>query len=109
MAKYLSVYESNSTQYLNLSVDEFRMITILALDAGVKILLPEGRGYTLTFNIAGDAAGTKSIREYIQSNIMELINSSATTTVLQLPKQLPFILTDGILTAYAEIATIEYN
>tara|TARA_Y100000592_G_C5480985_1_gene325458 strand:+ start:1173 stop:1505 length:333 start_codon:yes stop_codon:yes gene_type:complete len=109
MAKYLSVYEANNTQYVNLKVDDFVIITILDLSVGVKVELSNGRGFTLNLNVAGDATGTKNVREYIQSNIMDLINSSATTTVLQLPQSLPFLLNDEEgETQQAQISTIVY-
>ncbi len=110
MAKYLSVYDAGITQYVNIKVDDFVIITIVDGSVGVKIDLSNGRGFTLNLNLPGDATGTKNVREYIQSNIMDLINSSATTTVLQLPQSLPFLLNNGEgETLQAQINSITYG
>ena len=94
MAKFLAVYESTTTSYVNIKMDDVSFVDIISDNTGIQFQLSNGKLVKCELNLT-DATGVKSVREYMQSRMMELLSSSPTTIVLTLPQLLPFVLTAG--------------
>tara|TARA_R100001510_G_C7637916_1_gene195788 strand:- start:1047 stop:1376 length:330 start_codon:yes stop_codon:yes gene_type:complete len=91
MVRFLAVYESSTTQYVNINMEDVSFVDIISDNSGIQFQLSNGKIVKCALNFT-DATGVKSVREYMQSRMMELLSSSPTTSVLTLPTKLPFTL-----------------
>jgi hypothetical protein len=94
MAKFLSVYESSTSQYVSIKMDDVCFVGIISDNLGIQFQLSNGKLVKCALNVA-EEKGAKSIREYMQARMIELFRSTPTSIVLTLPKKLPFTLSAG--------------
>ena len=107
MVRFLAVYESSITEYININMEDVSFVSIMSENTGIQFQLSSGKVVRCSLNLS-DAAGVKRVRQYMQSRMMELLNSSPTTSVFTLPKQLPITLTNGEESAQAEFNSITF-
>ena len=108
MAKFLSVYESNEAQYVNINMEDVSFVDIISDNSGIQFQLSNGKTVKCALNLT-DSVGVRSVRVYIQSRMMELLSSSPTTIVLTLPTKLPFTLSaSGEESGQAEFTTVTF-
>ena len=108
MAKFLSVYESSTSQYVNINMEDVSFVGIISDNSGIQFQLSNGKIVKCALNFT-DSVGVKSVRVYMQSRMMELFRSTPTTIVLTLPTKLPFTLTASEEeSGQAEVTTVTF-